>query len=221
MCRSTKRHAARSARRRGRRFAQMFVAPAESMSDAAFERALFRARRLARTSHRRRRVLRRQPVAGDDRLQGDVRTRQPARRVPRFAARRPRRLRRDVPSAILDQHAAALAAGAAVPRARAQRRDQHDPRQPHLDAGARGEVDFSTSGFFRSRPAAHDDRFGFAKPRQRARSTARRRHRPARRDAHPDSARVGRATTTSTKISKRSTSTTRSAPNRGTARPDS
>ena len=33
--------------------------------------------------------------------------------------------------------AAALAAGAAVPPARAQRRDQHDRRQPPLDAGAR------------------------------------------------------------------------------------
>ena len=45
-----------------------------------------------------------------------------------------------VPPALLDQHAAAVAARAPVPLSRPQRRDQHDSGQPQLGAGPRPAV---------------------------------------------------------------------------------
>ena len=53
--------------------------------------------------------------------------------------------RRRVPPALLDQHVLALVAGAAVPHARPQRRDQHHRRQPRVGAGARARGAASTS----------------------------------------------------------------------------
>ena len=60
---------------------------------------------------------------------GDV-LRRPARPAVRLALRR-------VPPALQHEHLAAVAPRAAVQLHRAQRRDQHDHREPRLDAGAR------------------------------------------------------------------------------------
>ena len=53
--------------------------------------------------------------------------------------------------ALLHQHLPVLAAGPPVPVHRAQRRDQHDPRQPELDAGTR--IDAQRRFLSRSGPA--------------------------------------------------------------------
>ena len=97
---------------------------------------------------RRQEFLRRQPFRGDHRLQGDGGAGRAAAGVPGFAAQRPDYLRCDFPPALLDQHDARLAPGAAVPHARAQRRDQHDPREPQLDRRALEQSIFLHSWIF-------------------------------------------------------------------------
>ena len=68
-----------------------------------------------------------------DHLQGHV-PRRAARRLLSGPAGRALRLgRRDLPPALLDQHLPDLAAGAALPHARPQRRDQHAAGQHQLD----------------------------------------------------------------------------------------
>ena len=66
-------------------------------------------------------------------------THRPAAAVLPRPVRRALRLRdRAGALAVLDQHLPVLAAGPPVPLHRAQRRDQHRPGQPQLDAGPRG-----------------------------------------------------------------------------------
>ena len=55
---------------------------------------------------------------------------------------------------VLDQHVPVLAAGPPVPVHRAQRRDQHDPGQPQLDAGPRGDAGHRPDPAGRRRPRA-------------------------------------------------------------------
>ena len=68
-----------------------------------------------------------------DHLQGPVPGRAAVGVLSRPAGRALHLQLRGVPSALLDQHLAVVAAGAAVPHARAQRRDQYAARQPQLD----------------------------------------------------------------------------------------
>ena len=68
-----------------------------------------------------------------DHLQGPVPRRAAVGLLSRPARRALRLARRDLPPALFDQHLPAMVAGAAVPLPRAQRRDQHDPRQHELD----------------------------------------------------------------------------------------
>ena len=82
-----------------------------------------------------RRPLRRLAVQPDDRLQGPLR-----RRRTRHVLRGPRRPHARVrvgavPPALFDEHPPVVAAGAAVPVPRPQRRDQHRPRQSRGDGG--------------------------------------------------------------------------------------
>ena len=110
---------------------------------AAFERKLYVIRRLvekevAAFAEGRRPVPRRQPLQPDGRLQGHA-DRDAASAILSRPARRAlrERLRHRAP-ALQHQHLPDVAAGAAVPHPRAQRRDQHPARQHHPHARARG-----------------------------------------------------------------------------------
>ena len=112
---------------------------ADGETGLALERLRLRAaqgRRAARAREPARAVL---PVAvgAHAGLQGHAHHR-PARRVlPRPDRRAVRQRDRPGAQPVLDQHVPVLAAGAPVPLHRAQRRVQHDPRQPQLDAHPR------------------------------------------------------------------------------------
>jgi hypothetical protein len=134
-------------------------------------------------------ALRRQPQRRQHRLQGHGAAAVSACAIPRPAAPRTGEQRGGVPSAFLHQHQPALAAGAAVPPAGAQRRDQHHIRQPPVGARARPCVAQRGSESRRIRSADRDGRLGFAKPRFDAGTAAGRRHGFAESVAHPDSAR--------------------------------
>ena len=91
----------------------------------------------ARQPHRRRRLL---PVAvvSHLRLQGHAHHRPAAAVLPR-PQRQPGRVGAGAGALpLLHQHLPVVAAGAPVPVRRPQRRDQHGPGQPQLDAGPRG-----------------------------------------------------------------------------------
>jgi hypothetical protein len=79
----------------------------------------------------------RQRVGNEGRLQGAALVGRTRRLLRRSARSRVRVALRGVPSALQHEHLAAVAPRAAVQLHRAQRRDQHDHRQPRLDAGAR------------------------------------------------------------------------------------
>ncbi len=89
---------------------------------------------------RARGLLRREPVAPDGRLQGNA-ERRPARGVLSGPpGRRARRLARDGPLALLDEHLPELVARPPLPLHLAQRRDQHAARKRQLDAGPAADV---------------------------------------------------------------------------------
>ena len=71
-------------------------------------------------------------------LQGHVPGRASVGLLSRPAGRALHLALRDLPPALFDQHLPAMEAGAAVPRAGAQRRDQHAPGQRQLDEEPRG-----------------------------------------------------------------------------------
>ncbi len=85
-------------------------------------------------------LLRGQLLLPHRHLQGDGR-RGPARRLLPGPAGRALRIRaRDLPLPVLHQHQPLVGAGAAVPDAVSQRRDQHDRRQPERHARPTGPV---------------------------------------------------------------------------------
>ena len=81
-----------------------------------------------------------EPVLADDRVQGHAHRAAAAAVLP--GPVRPRLRLRAGPGAlpVLHQHVPVLAAGPPLPLHRAQRRDQHGPGQPQLDAGPRGDA---------------------------------------------------------------------------------
>jgi hypothetical protein len=81
-----------------------------------------------------------------------------------------------------------VAARAAVPDARAQRRDQHRERQPPLDRGAGGEVALAVPRLRGPAPDLRAGRLRFRVARQRARGAGDGRHGADPRDADPDPA---------------------------------
>ena len=126
---------------------QLFVARGESAPGGDdFERKLYVVRRLVEKAVSRSAIpgraalLRREPVAPDARLQGDA-ERRPARGVLSGPpGRGARRLARDGPLALLDEHLPELVARPPLPLHLAQRRDQHAPRKRQLDAGPAADV---------------------------------------------------------------------------------
>ncbi len=132
---------------RGARFAALHpadfcAAVAPGMDEDAFERKLYVVRKraeneIARVRHRRRGdVLHPFALVPHHRLQRPAAGPADRQFLPR--ALRSRRDQRAVPGApaLFDQHVSQLAAGASLPLHRAQRRDQHAPRQRELDARA-------------------------------------------------------------------------------------
>src|SRR6478736_2570356 len=94
--------------------------------------------------------------------------------------------------AVLHQHVPVLAAGAAVPVDRPQRRDQHGARQPQLGRGARGDPAVGPAG--RPGPAAagvHAGRLGLGLVRRGPRAAAPGRPLPAARDHDDDPGGLG------------------------------
>ncbi len=84
-----------------------------------------------------------------------------------------------------------MAAGAAVPLPRAQRRDQHDPGQPQLGHGAQQELPLGrTQRYFRSRSDHLADRVGLVDARQHARGIACRGYGRHPGNAYPAAARL-------------------------------
>ena len=133
----------------------------------AFERKLYVIRRLvekevAAFEEDASAVPRRQPLQPDDRLQGHA-DRDAASAVLSRPARRAlrERLRHRAP-ALQHQHFPDVAAGAAVPHPRAQRRDQHAARQHHPHARARGAARLGTV-----RRGHREDQAGHPRRRQR------------------------------------------------------
>ena len=122
--------------------AQLFVAGANGESGLELERMAFCLRK--RAEHEGRRVLS-QPVVADHRVQGHA-----VGAAARAVLPRPvrRRYVRAGPGAlpVLHQHVPVLAAGPPLPVRRAQRRDQHRPGQPQLDAGPRGDAGQQPTG---------------------------------------------------------------------------
>ena len=115
------------------------------------------------------RLLRLLPLLPHHRLQGAAH-RDPAPRVlHRLPLSRVRERDRDLPPALLDQHAAELAAGPAVPAAGPQRRDQHAVGQPERDDHAAADAVVAGLGREDRAPArghlARGQRLG--QPRQR------------------------------------------------------
>ena len=93
---------------------------------------------------------------------------------------------RDLPPALFDQHLPDMAAGPALPHARAQWRDQHAEGQRQLDEEPRVQDGVGTVRRRRRRHQAHHPagRIGFRRARRRVRGAgARRPHGAARQDA--------------------------------------
>ena len=121
--------------------------------------------------------------------------------------------------ALLDEHVPVVAARAAVPHDRAQRRDQHHPGQPQLDARAPVAARVRAPRRPRPDPAHRDPRRERLRLVRRGRGAAhaRRPQPPARR--HDDGARgVGEPDRDRPRRGAPSTSTTRCSWSRGTAR---
>ena len=93
-----------------------------------------------------------EPVGPHARLQGHAHHPAAPRVLPRPARRAARELPRARALAVLHQHVPVVAAGPPVPLPRPQRRDQHRPGQPQLDAGPRG---VARERRVRPRPRAH------------------------------------------------------------------
>ena len=87
-------------------------------------------------------------------LQGHVPGRAGHRLLSGPAGRALRLRLRDLPPALLDQHLPDLVAGAAVPHARPQRRDQHAEGQPQLDEGHETRMDPTVFGELASRTSS-------------------------------------------------------------------
>ena len=106
----------------------------------------------AQAGRARGRLLPGEPVQPDHRLQGHADRAAAGAVLPR-PVRPPLRLRAGPGAlAVLDQHLPVLAAGPPVPLHRAQRGDQHGPRQPELDAGPRGHAGVRPVPAVRGRP---------------------------------------------------------------------
>ena len=132
-----------------------------------------------RREHRR--VLRLLAVVPLADLQGHVPGRASVGLLSRPARRALHLALRDLPPALFDQHLPAMEAGPAVPRAGAQRRDQHHPGQRQLDEEPRG-----SAGPRRLRPPHRGPqadraarRVGFLGARQRLRAAGARPSQPA------------------------------------------
>jgi hypothetical protein len=126
-------------------------------------------------------------------LQGHAHHRPARERLPRPHRRALRQRDRPGAQPVLDQHVSVLAARASLPLHRAQRRDQHDPREPQLDAHAAGAARDRPHP---RRPQAtvpdlHAGRQRFGHVRRGARAAAPRRAQPAPRGADDDPGGVG------------------------------
>ena len=133
----------------------------------------------ARREHRR--VLRLLALLPVGRLQGHVPRRAPVDLLSRPARRALHLALRDLPPALFDQHLPAMEAGAALPRARAQRRDQHHPGQRQLDEEPRGTARARDLRPLHRGPEADRAarRVGFVGARQRVRAAGARPSQPA------------------------------------------
>ena len=178
----------------------------------------------ARVGQGRRAVLRLLDVLADDRLQGHAHAPPGAGLLP-GPGRRVLRVRPGPhPQPLLDEHAAHLAAGAPLPHAGPQRRDQHAARQRQLDALARGP--HRVRALLRGRDlqdAAHHagGQLRLGHPRQRRGVPHAGRPQPAPRDddAHPGG--VGEGPRDRARCARPSTSTTAASSSPGTGRPRS
>ena len=150
---------------------------------------------LPRDRRRPRRLLCREPVVADCRLQGAVPSRAPRRLLSRSSRGGDEEQVRARPLALQHQHVPDLGARAPVPADRPQRGDQHPARQPDVDGRARGAppergVRRAPRGLQADHPPRRE-RLGFA--RQRRRLSRRRGSQPAARDDDARPRSVGRA----------------------------
>ena len=138
-CRSTRRSSGPIARSTMPVLRQLFIG--RMCPVPAFERTLFMIRKRVEPSGDRggaRRLLHREPVVEDGRLQGAVAARAARLVLPRPSRRGDEEQVRARPLALQHEHVPHVGARAPVPAHRAQRRDQHAARQPDVDARARG-----------------------------------------------------------------------------------
>ena len=122
------------------------------------------------------------------RLQGHVPGRASVGLLPRPARRALHLALRHLPPALFDQHLPAMEAGPAVPRAGAQRRDQHHPGQRQLDEEPRGAPRARRLRPGDRGPEAHHPArgVGFLRARQRVRAAGARPSQPADGQADDD-----------------------------------
>ena len=171
--------------------AHVIVPRPEGVAADEFERRLYLARaghRRARGRRRPVRPVRRFPQPPDAGLQGARAGGGPRRLLRRSPATRVRDRVRDLPPAVQHQHPALLVHDPALPRPRAQRRDQHHRRQPDLDARARAAPGRAAAGggpgSAGADPRRRDQRFRLARRGAGAAHAVRSRPRPRDEPAH-------------------------------------